>query len=386
MNAQIYKNFLGVLLVLTISFFSSATTVLAESRSGDRVVVDTDEVINEDLFIGGKKVEILGEVNGDVYIGAENVEIQGLINGDIFVAAETITITGTLNDDIRAFGQSLTLVGATLNDGVTFFGDQLTHDSDTTVSGTVLFLGDTLLMNGLINGDIRGAGDTFTIKGEVTDSLYIASRVLNIEEGGVVNGDIRFASRNNVVVSPGAVVNGEIRRENISTSEWRGGWSWAEPVFAFVSFFGALVTGIVLLLIFHRPVVGVSERIRERPLLSLGVGSLVMLASLPFFLLLFLTIVGIPLALLGLTLFIIGLCLSKTFVALALGRFFLRTLSPRATKNPSAYLSFFVGLISLYLLYQLPILGSLVKLIVALLGLGALLYGLQRIRLDWISE
>jgi hypothetical protein len=146
---------------------------------------------------------------------------------------------------------------------------------------------------------------------------------------------------------------------------------------------GALVTGIVLLLIFYRPVVGVSEKIRERPLLSLGMGALVLLVSLPLFIVLALTVVGIPLAFLGLTAFIVGLYLSKIFVALAFGRFFMQTLRPGATKVPSAYLSFFVGLISLYLLYQLPLLGLFIKLVVVLVGLGALLQAVLRIRHDW---
>ena len=383
MNTYIRKNFLGVLLVLTISFLGVPITAFAESRSGDRVVVDSDEIINEDLFIGGSHVEILGVVNGDVYIGAENVEIRGLINGDLLVAAETITVTGTLNDDIRAVGKTLTFTGATLNDGVTFLGEQLTIDPDTTVSGTVFFLGDTLVMSGVLNGSVRAAGDTVIINGEVTDSLYVASPTLRVEEGAVVNGDVRYASENEVVVAPGAVVNGEVMRESFSMNEWKGVWSSVESAFTFASFVGTLITGLVLLLLFYRPVVGVSEKIRARPLFSLGIGALVFLASVPLFIVLIVTVVGIPLALLWLTAFIVGMYLSKIFVALALGRFFIQTFRPRAVTTPSAYFSLFVGLISLYLLYQLPFLGLLVRLLVLLVGLGALLQSVQRIRRDW---
>lgn len=382
MNTHILKRVLGFFLLLGVSFSSLATTAFAESREGDNVIVGVDEIINEDLFIAGEQVEILGEVNGDVYIAADSVDVRGLINGDLIVAAESITVTGTLNDDIRVFGKVLTLTGATLNDGVTFLGERLILDSDTTVNGTVLFLGDTFIMDGVLNGDVRGAGDTFVINGEVTKSLYLATRVLDIRDEAVVNGDVRYLSENEAVIASGAVVSGEVNKRNVSMSEWKGAWSWAESVFAFLSFLGALVTGIVLLLIFYRPVVGVSERIRERPLLSLGMGSLVFLLAFPIFVLLAVTVVGVPLAFLFLTAFFVGLCLSKIFVALALGRFFIETLRPRATP-PSAYLSFIVGLISLYLLYQLPLVGWAINFLVALMGLGALLYGVQRIRRDW---
>lgn len=380
MNTYILKRVLGFFLVLAVSFSSLAVTAFAETRSGDSVIVGADEIINGDLFIGGTKVQILGEVNGDVYIGAEDVEVRGVINGDLLVAAETVVVTGTLNDDIRVFGQTLTLTGATLNDGVTFLGERLTIDGDTAVNGTVLFLGDTLLLDGILNGDIRGVGDAFIINGEVRDSLYLATRVLTLEEGAVVNGDIRYTSENDAVIASGAAVNGEVNKREVSMNEWRGSWSWVEPVFAFISFLGTLVIGTFLLLLFYRPVTLISERIRERPLLSLGMGSLVFFLAFPLFVLLTATVIGIPLAFLGLTVFILGICVSKVFVALALGRFFLETLRPKATAAPSAYLSFLIGLISLYLLYQLPVLGWFIKLLVVLIGLGALLYGVQRIR------
>jgi cytoskeletal protein CcmA (bactofilin family) len=379
--SQSIQKYIGFIMFTCVLFLSLAHTAFAETRREDRVVVEADEIINEDLFIGGSHVEILGEVNGDVYIGAENVEIHGLINGDLLVAAETITVTGTLNDDIRVAGKTLTLTGATINDGVTFLGERMTLGSETTVNGTILFLGDTLRVDGLINGNIRGAGDTFVVNGEVTDSLYVATRVLHFGETALVNGDVYYTSDLEATTDEGSVINGDLNWERIVIPEWRKALSfWAEPVFAFISFLGTLVVGTFLLLVFYRPVTLISKRIRERPLLSLGMGSLVFLLAFPLFLLLILTVIGIPLAFLGITLFILGLCFGGIFVALALGHFFLEVLRPKATAAPSAYLSFLVGLISLYLLYQLPLFGWLLNLIVALMGLGALLYGAQRIR------
>jgi cytoskeletal protein CcmA (bactofilin family) len=373
---KLIKNISLVLLAFGV-FFIGALTVLAESRTGERVTVGEDEVINDDLFIAGADIEIEGVVNGDVYAAGQRIEVSGEINGDLIVGGETLIVTGIVRDDIRAAGETLTLEGATVDDGVMFFGGTLALEEDTEINGSVMFYGGELTSEAHITRSLRAGADTVEIGGEINGNVHAEVNRLEVQDGAVVDGNINYVSEREAVVGEGAVVNGEIERESPSRGNFGRG---TEPLFVLFSFLSMLVTGFVLFIFFARPIQATADIIRTRPLRTLAVGALVMVAFVPAITILFISFVGIPLALIVLGLFIAAAYFSTLFVALTVGRLVIGLVRADKVTIPNPYLSLFLGLLIIFILFQVPYLGFLVRLLVMLLGIGAFVYGVGRLR------
>jgi len=88
---------------------------------------------------------------------------------------------------------------------------------------------------------------------------------------------------------------------------------------------------------------------------------------------LFLILIGYPLAIFGMYIYTILLYLSSIFVGLVLGEKIIKIF--RKQGEVSLYLSFFIGMLVLLILGLIPILGFIVRLFVCLFGAGMLISG-----------
>ena len=83
----------------------------------------------------------------------------------------------------------------------------------------------------------------------------------------------------------------------------------------------------------------------------------------------------IPLSIIAFTLAIIGWYIGKFPVAVWIGR---RALSAAGIADPSPYLGLLIGLVPLYLLFELPfMLGFFARWATIFLGLGAIYLGMR---------
>ena len=109
----------------------------------------------------------------------------------------------------------------------------------------------------------------------------------------------------------------------------------------------------------------VAATVAKKPFASFGLGLLTIVIFPIAALIAMLTIVGIPLALISAVLLIISLYIAKLFVSLAIGQ--------RLLKKSGPIPQLAVGLLAIYILKIIPVLGGLVTIAVALTGLGALI-------------
>jgi hypothetical protein len=88
---------------------------------------------------------------------------------------------------------------------------------------------------------------------------------------------------------------------------------------------------------------------------------------------LLITIIGIPLALLLMALYLLALFLGWVTAALFVAQRGLETLRPGRTPTRTWQLTaLFLALVALWLLRQIPLVGGLIALLVLLAGIGAL--------------
>lgn len=360
---------LGVLLFM----LAGAGIVNAQSfRTGDNITISGQETIDQTLFAAGRNIDISAPVNGDIFCAGQNITINGNIQGDVICAGQTITVNGEVDGDIRLAGQSVT-INAPVSSNASIAGQSVTIGSSGRIGQDLNLAADTATVNGRVARDIAGASSNLEINSRIGRGVTAAVDTLVLTDNARVGGDIEYTSDNELEQAEGAAVAGTITR-NETARESRadyGSLIGLTAGFAVYIFLTALISALVLTAIFPQVFNKVSDAALERPLGTAGIG-LVALIGVPVIVIgLMMTVLGIPLALMLLYVWLFIVFLSGVFSAYYLGRLLLRD-----TKNP--LLVMLGGGTLLLLSYFVPVLGVLTMFAALVMGVGMILLALWR--------
>lgn len=364
--------------LITLLFFSvSASTVEAKVISSEGlVVVASDEVVDDDLFIGGETVTIEGTVNGDVYAAGGTVTISGTVNGDVLAAGGMIDISGTIEDDLRLGGGNIIIHGAQIGDNASFGGGNISIDENSMIGGSLVFGAGNLVSKANIGRGIVGGAGSITLGGEVKKDVKVGVGQFTLAPGATVGGDLVYTSDEELNLSASATVSGTISQVIPEVSEVSAEITKTLPSvarklnfgFKVFAYFASLVVGLIVLKLFKNPTEEVAKIIRQKTWESFGWGFLLVMLAVPAFIMLAITGIGLPLAFILAALFVIELYLAKIFIAIIIGRYLTDIIGK---KDLNAYVTFALGLAVYYLLASLPYIGFLVSLVTVMLTLGA---------------
>jgi len=178
---------LGLAAILILAFASP--TRAAEFRSGDHVVIAADEVIDDDLFISGNKIEINGTVTGDLFATGSEVTVDGQVGGSAFLSGFSVSVAGNIEGSLYSGGYSLVVDrGADIGRNLYFGGFSLTVEEGSSVGRSVYTGTYQTVINGDVEGDVNASTSALVIGGSV---------------GGDVIGEVSEADGGARMVFPG---------------------------------------------------------------------------------------------------------------------------------------------------------------------------------------
>ncbi len=366
------KKILSMFGAIALVLLAVAGPVYALVKADDTIIVKADEVVDDDMFVAGEEVVIEGIVNGDVYVLASQLSVRGTVNGDVLGLAETIDVSGEITEDLRVAGNSITLIGATIGDSVTVGSNTLSIDGDSTIGGGLIFGGRSLALDGSVGRGIMTGSQTTRVDGPVGSTMRVAAESITIGEDAVIEGNLEYNSEQEAVIE-GEVVGEVIQNEGLDLST-EGVMRWLVVAFNVWAFLAALIIGGVLMLLFPGMFRRADTNFRKKPWPAVGWGTLVLLATMPAAFVLLFTVVGIPLALLLVLLWILAILFAKYFVGFTVGNALLKYLK-KSDKDyaPQAYWALVIGLVLYYLLRMVPYVGIFVRLATTVVGIGIML-------------
>jgi cytoskeletal protein CcmA (bactofilin family) len=340
----------------------------------DLVSLPADAVINKDYFAYGKRVEISGTVNGDVYVAGGQILVDGQINGDLLAAGGKITISGRVSQDVRVAGGRIAITGV-VGRNLTVAGGEVDLTDSAAIHGGVVAAGGSLGLAAPIGGDAMLAAGHVTVSNRVGGSIEVATGDLRLTSKAAVSGDVTYRSSKTASIDPGATIGGVVVQKSMSEfPRPRVGTLLAAAAGALflaklVSFVSTLVLGLLFLSLFPRYTRSTIETLKKRPWVSLGLGFVVLVITPIVALLLLVTLLGAPLALILTALYLVGIYLGRVFVILWAGM----ALFAWRNKQVRDVWALVVGLVVYSVLTVIPFIGGLVTLFVILFGLGAIL-------------
>lgn len=350
------KKLIGFLLLSVLSFLSFAPAALAKGsmQSGNRIILEKNEVVDGNYFAGGESVLLSGIVSGDAYVAGNSVVVEGTVKGDLLVAGSDLDIRGTVTGDIRAIAGNITISGKVGGNLTLGAGKVLIADSAALGGSIVAGAGDLNIAAPVGKGITAGVG-----------RLYLADKV---------GGDLDYWSEEELVMSGDATVSGTLTRHAVPKSEKRpqqlaaGAVAGVALGFKLIEMLGLLLIGVIMLRVIPLYTAGVITEINKKPWLSLLIGFIALIMVPVTILVLLTTIIGIPLALVGALAFLLLLTFAKIFAALFLG---IKVVGYFA-KSPSPYASLTVGFVLYYALFLVPVLGWLAVAVLYLMAVGGL--------------
>ncbi|MGO4102624.1 hypothetical protein AB4Y63_01595 [Leifsonia sp. YAF41] len=304
-------------------------------------------------FYSGLAVDVSGTVDGDVYASGQSVTISGKIKGDVIAAAQNITITGTVDGNVRLAGGSVIISGDVSRSGTVFAGSVNVTDA------------------GSIGNDLVSAGGDVAIAGKIGRDLLVSTGQLTID--GTVGGNVTYQSNSAARIATGAV-SGTVERverqpsPEVEISPWAVFVGWLLGLlYALVAL--SLIT-IAAALLVPRVLQRVTDHLIPSPWKALLVGFVASIAVPVVLLALLVTVIGAPLALAGLLLWLVLMLATFVFSAYYIGRLVFRG-------NQHPVVKSLVGGVILIVALQIPWLNIVVWVAMVLFGLGAQLLAIH---------
>lgn len=363
-------------IALILLFFTPAYGLVI--RSGDEVVVGEGEVIDDDLIAFAQEVDIRGRVRGDVYAFAQDVKIGGAIDGTIITGASDVTITTTRVRTVWAAGGNVDICGNVSNNAI-IVGGKLSVCEDALIGKELRAYGGKIALRGTVTGVTYGGVGTFVMSGS-SGGIKLAADEVKLQSGAKIFGDLAVKGEKEPEIEEGVVITGETLFEMpVDEDLEEVGFALAPLIALFVTFvkiacfIAKFIVGIILIAISQTFVRRMMDTLTKKPWKSLGWGFLGLIVIPVAVAILFMVVIGFPLAVFGLYMYSIICYLASVVVALVLGEKIMQLFKKKG--KISLYLSFIIGIVILFIVSLVPILNVIVKIFVMLFGAGALLVG-----------
>jgi hypothetical protein len=315
-------------------------------RTGREVVVAADETVSTDLYASAGFVRIEGTVEGDLVASGGSVEVAGTVGGDVLIGSGNADISGEVTGDAR-IGAGRALVTGSIGEDLSVGTGQTTLSSSGTVGEDFLFGTGQTTLAGTVEGNVVGSTGSYTRTGTIG----------GIEDVNVVEeGEPDFADRG---------------------------------IYALERFVGILVIGALLLWLFPRAVDGAAATLRQRFWASLGVGVLAAIGIIVLIFVIFLVMVLLSIAfgflrletLLGATVWgsfttvavvtflfwLLAFFGAQAVVGMFLGRLAF------GTERSRRWIALVLGVLIVVVLMSIPIVGVVLGILIAVLGVGAVI-------------
>jgi hypothetical protein len=239
-------------------------------------------------------------------------------------------------------------------------GSDITVEEGTKVNN-VLSIGGQVTVDGVVENNIVAVGGSVVLSGKavVGGNIYVLGGITVRGRGSEVYGNITEFNTDDI---SGAIANA-------LSEEWEG-WSWIFAIVSISIFLGVLLLTIITVFLIPKPIRLISSAIREKPfkVTVWGIGGLVLVV--PLAVLLAVSVVGIVLIPLEMTIVLCAVLLGFIAVSQLVGRKLFAVLK---RQNQSLMRETVWGLIVLWLIGWIPYVGWMIKMCSIVLGLGGVL-------------
>lgn len=370
-NSSFLKSSLFLLLIAVL-FFSG--TKISEASSNNyfinKLVIESDEIVDRNLYTSAQEITVDGLISGDLIAVANKIIINGELSGDLIAVASIIEINGRVNGNLRTVSENLRINGL-VQKNVTALSSNIITGPDSIVGWDFVSLSSSLELNGIINDYLKASAQNIKISGKVDKdvdlNLKTKDSFLFILSEAEIKGNLNYVRSEYFQSEINGLISGSVNESIKETKNYFNFSTWLlKTLFLIIS---AFLVGLVIIYLFKNTA---QELIFEKSkyLLKDFVFGLIFAILVPIAsILLFISIIGIPLSLISLSLYLILIYLGKIVSAIFIGSLIFKIFK----KEVLPIWKLLVGVILCWLIFSLPFVGAVLSGIASILGIGMLI-------------
>ncbi len=361
------KLIVSLLAIMSLSIFALPMASAVTLSAAENVII-TQNILDDAYFVTGN-ADVQAEVFGDLHVFGGNVTINGTIHEDLIVAGGRVNVNGEVKGDLRVAGGQVSILG-NVGDDLLVAGGQVDVGPNATIGGTLAAGSGILTMDGVVKEDIKAGVGIFILNGSVEgDTIITVEDSFTIGPDAKIMGNLKYSAFLEIDI-PENVVGGEISFNKFDEKEA----ALEEVTHLYImtkifSYFASLLLLLLLVLFTPKTLTMSAKMTKENPIKTFGVGVLVMLVGLVAPLVLVLTIIGLPLALITAAMLIVLIYMSKLFVAAWMSSYIIDY--KKKIKKTKLFGVLALSLLAYYLIGSIPLVGWIIHLVLFLIGAGA---------------
>jgi len=350
----------------------------AQADSPPRSGAMVENAQGDDRFVAGSSVRVDQPIAGDLIAAGGNVNVDTDVKGDAVVAGGTVRISGTIADSLYLAGGQLTLDGA-IGRNARIGGGHVEIGPKATVAGGVSVGGGDVSIDGKVKGYVQAAGGTVRINGIVGGDVIASGGTVELGPDARIAGKVRYASRDALQRDPAAQVAGGVEQMPFKGRAAAHSEPGVHKAGTIIWTLGLMLLAALLVGLLPAITTRVSTTLSARPGMSLLIGFAALVCVPVAAVLLLITVIGIPLALLTLALYSALLIVGYTMTGIGVGDWTLRRFrSADASRGGWRIGAAVVALLVIALLARVPVVGGLLTFAVLIAGVGALALQFRR--------
>ncbi len=366
------------LLVLVVFLFATSA-LLAQIRTQSDDLIDVADALSDMAFFAAGDLTVSAKSTDDIFAAGGDISIEGAQADHMLAAGGDIIVTDISFHDLIIGGGNLTLMSGIVTDDVVAAGGDINIKPDFLIKGSLMVTGGDVLVETPVGAELRAAAGKLRLMANVSGDAQLVGENITIGPDVNIGGDLRYRAAN-FSMDPSAVVAGEIIELEAAPppdiEKWGAKAGAAVAIFAFAFLIGMAVLVVAIALSLPSLMNSAAAMIREKPLSTLGVGFLVVLATPVVIALLFASVFGAPLAMLIGVIFLavapVAFAASSYYVGM-LGRGFI-TKTGDASPSAAARMGWsLLATILLILVGLIPIAGGFFWIVAFVLGVGAVM-------------
>jgi cytoskeletal protein CcmA (bactofilin family) len=371
-------------LIFFFSLILSRTAIAAEIRQGEEIDLTGDYIDNlfarageiraqlrstDDVFLAGGVIHFGGETAENLWVAGGTLTFKNAKARYGVIAGGEISFTDAHFHELIVSGGKVRIQKAEIEDDLVAAGGEVRVDSASTIGGSTVIAGGSVTLAGHFSGDVQ-----------------VYANHLIIDSSAVIGGNLSHTTQT-IEIADGARIEG--RTIEVSSEATGPGSRVLAFLSALLVSLGGLCVVPILSLVFPRLSDRGRDEIHLRRWETVGRGAVFALLTPVLWFFLFLSGIGIPLALILLPFLMVAGFLAWTVSLYTIGDGLRRLITQRdQTIQLSAKQRFgwtFLASLVVSVIFWIPVVGEIMAVIVFLAGLGALyLQGrehLNRIRL-----
>ncbi len=367
---------------------SSFLTFVAASFAAflaQSVFADTAEFVHGgDTFISGGTVTPSLDSVGDAFVSGRRIVADGTSQGDMHVAGFDLTINTNAAEDLYAMGGTV-LVRGTVAQDLTAMGFSVRTDPSAETSGNVRMMGNTVTIEGRIQGALAALGTDVILNAPVEGDVRLIANSISFGPSAVVRGTLTYSTKEKMSVPERVASADRVIYEKLDMSEAWDGWDEVRKEMPVLPTFASVLFGFVVTLLFYVVLAALMLTFMPRRLekmrtsIAVAPGKSVLLGVVGLALLIgaipitALTIVGLPFVPVVILALIVAWVLAYALGAYSIAMWVFSAVGGQSDPSTVARLVVFAAAITVIaLLNYIPFVGWVANYTLVLLGMGAM--------------